>query len=78
MGIHHLAWVDNLDTGAIVLVQRHEDSIVAAGDGTMNPSRTNGGSYTEGNECPMKVSPSFDPGVKWAVRTVEYEDAISR
>lgn len=25
VGIHHLAWVNNLDAGAVVLIQRHED-----------------------------------------------------
>ena len=35
--IHHLAWVDNLDAGAIVLVQRHEDWVVAAADSSKYP-----------------------------------------
>ena len=29
MGIHHLAGVDHLDAGAVVLVQRHEDKMAA-------------------------------------------------
>ena len=51
--IHHLARVDNLDAGAIVLVQRHEDWVVATADSSKYPPadsrtdalRTNLGRY---------------------------------
>ena len=53
VGIHHLTWVDKLDAGAIVLVQRHEDWVVATADSSKyppadswtDPSRTNLGCY---------------------------------
>ena len=65
--IHHLAWVDNLDAGAIVLVQRHEDWVVATADSSkyppadsrMDPSRTNLGYYMMDLER-LNVSPDVD------------------
>ena len=58
--IHHLAWVDNLDAGAIVLVQRHEDWVVATADSSKyppadsrtDPLRTNLGRYYDGSGAP--------------------------
>ena len=69
--IHHLAWVDNLDAGAIVLVQRHEDWVVATADSSKyppadsrtDPSRTNLGYYMMDLER-LKGSPGVDSRVK--------------
>ena len=52
VGIHHLAWVDNLDAGAVVLIQRHEDWIVATANSSMYPSRTLLDSSVVDYECP--------------------------
>ena len=60
VGIHYLAWVDDLDAGTIVLIQRHEEWMAAIVDSSMYPSKRNRDSYTRGYECPeafMKVSP---------------------
>ena len=69
--IHHLAWVDNLDAGAIVLVQRHEDWVVARADSSKyppadsrtDPSRTDLGYCTMDLER-LNVSPGGDCRVK--------------
>ena len=52
VGIHYLAWVDDLDAGTIVLIQRHEEWITAIVNSSMYPSIRNPDSYTRGNECP--------------------------
>ena len=52
MGIHYLAWVDDLDAGIIVLIQRHEEWIAATVNSSMYPSKRNLDSYTRGYECP--------------------------
>ena len=69
--IHHLAWVNNLDAGAIVLVQRHEDWVVATADSSKyppadsrtDPSKTNLGSYIMDLER-LNISPGVDRRVK--------------
>ena len=66
MGIHHLAWEDNLDARAIVLVQRHEDWTVATADSSMDPLMTNLDAYITGYEC-LRIPPGVDPLVRWAV-----------
>ena len=83
--IHHLAWVDNLDAGAIVLVQRHEDWVVAAADSSKyppansrtDPSRTNLGYYMMDLER-LNVSPDVDSRAKEAVWTVESDHSGQR
>lgn len=62
VGIHHLAWEDNLDARAIVLVQRHEDWAVATANSSIDPSMTNLDSYITGYEC-LRIPPGVDPRV---------------
>ncbi len=59
VGIHHLTWIDNLDTGAVVLVQRHEDKVAATVSSSMNPSITVLDSYITGTMA-LKVAAGFD------------------
>ena len=83
--IHHLAWVDNLDAGAIVLVQRHEDWTVAAADRSKyppadsrtDPSRIDIGSYIMDLER-LNVSPGVDSRAKETGWTVESDHSSQR
>lgn len=83
--IHHLAWVDNLDAGAIVLVQRHEDWGVATADSSKyppadsrtDPSRTNLGRYMMDLQR-LNVSPGVESRVKETVWTVESDHSSQR
>lgn len=39
MGIHYLAWINDLDAGTVELIQRHEDWMVATVNSSMYPLR---------------------------------------
>ena len=77
VGIHHLAWVDNLDAGAVVLVQRHEDRLAARVNSSMNPSSNDLDSYitverleaSGGLETTWEMIPSED-GIRASRETV--------
>lgn len=73
VGIHHLAWVDNLDAGAIVVVQRHEDWMVATANSSIYASRTDPDSYITCYERPEGTFHGWNGSTE-----VEYEHASQR
>ena len=68
VGIHHLAWVNDLDAGAIVLVQRHEGWIVATANCSMCSSRTTVDSYMTDYERPQRFLRAFIHVRNWQYR----------
>ena len=74
VGIHHLAWVDNLDAGAVVLVQRHEDRMAARVNSSMDPSRTELDSYI----TVERLEPSGWLGSTWEMTSSEDRIRASR
>ena len=52
MGIHYLAWIDDLDAGTVELIQRHEDWIVVTVNSSIYPLTRNLDAYIRDHECP--------------------------
>lgn len=52
MGIHYLAWINDLNAGTIELVQRHEDWMVATVNSSMYPLKRDPDAYIRDYERP--------------------------
>lgn len=52
MGIHYLAWVNDLDPGTVELIQRHEDWIGARVKSSMYPLKRYSDAYIRDYEGP--------------------------
>ena len=62
MGIHYLAWVDNLDARTEVLIQRHEDWVAAGVNSSMYSSERRFEFYITGyNKNVLKAFAGVSP-----------------